>query len=287
MQKNLNQQITYSFTEDLSEGSLLELQLSKHQVLIDLGLTQVQARVYLALVESGPSRIMAISKISKVARPEVYANLSKLQELGLIEKIIKMPLTYRAIPMNKGLTFLLKTKTEQYKKVRAQTRILLDTAKMEKPKKKIGEPQFVLIPRGRTVIERIKTAIEKAQLSMDFVLSWKMFSRGITSTFAESMEVAWAKNVKIRIIVQNPLESKTVKQLIEFCRKKPFCQIRFIRHHPRTIFKIHDKKEVFIITNSKTDLAGSPTLWSNNPSLIALADDHFEILWHTAIESTH
>jgi hypothetical protein len=34
-------------------------------------------------------------------------------------------------------------------------------------------------------------------------------------------------------------------------------------------------------------LPGSPALWSNNPSLIDLAEDHFEILWLTAMESNH
>ncbi len=264
----------------------MEPEFSEPQILIDLGLTLKQARVYLALVKSGPLRISAISRISKVARPDVYRTLSKLQKLGLVEKIIETPLEYRAVPMNEGLSLLLKTKTQQYEKVRAETRMLLDTAKIKSPskKKRMEGFQFVFIPR-RTVIERIKTAIEKAQLSIDLVLSWKRFSRGIASTFAESIESAWAKNVKVRFIIESPSKSETAKQLIRFCREKPNCQLRFTPHYPETIFGIYDKEEIFIIARSKTDLPGSPALWSNNHSLIALAQDHFEILWLTAIES--
>ena len=260
-------------------------QFSKLKALIALGLTKVQARLYLSLVESGPSRILAISKVSKVARPEIYRNLSKLQQLGLVEKIIETPLEYRAIPMKEGISLLLETKTRQYEKIRSEAKILLSTAKTEKldAKKQMEIPQFVLIPR-RTVIERIRFAIEKAQLSIDLVLSWKRFSRGIASTFAESMEIAWAKKVKIRFIIESPLENKTAKQLIQFCRAKPFCQLRFIPHYPKTIFGIFDKQEVFIIAKSKTDLSGSPALWSNNESLISVLQDHFEILWLTAME---
>jgi len=264
----------------------LEPQFSKLQVLTDLGLTKVQARLYLALAESGPSRILTISKISRVARPEIYRNLSRLQELGLVEKIIATPLMYRAVPINEGLSLLLETKTRQYRKVRAETRMWLDTAKIEKPakEKQMEESQFVFLPR-RTVIERIRTAIEKAQLSINLVLSWNRFSHGIGSAFAESMEIAWAKNVKVRFIIERPMESKTAKQLIRFCREKPFCQLRFIPHYPKTIFGVYDKKEVFIIAKSKTDLPGSPALWSNNPSLIDLVEDYFEKLWLTTMES--
>ena len=267
----------------------MEPQSSKLQVLMDLGLTLIQARVYLALAEAGRLKISAIAKISKVARPDIYRTLLKLQELGLVEKIIQTPLEYRAIPMDKGLSLLLETKTEQYEKLRSETRILLYTAEMQKPdkKKQITGSQFVLIPQGRTVIERIGSAIEKAQLSIDLVLSWKRFSHGMVSAFAESMELAWAKNLKIRFIIESPAKSKTAEQMIQFCKEKPSCQIRFIPNHPRTVLGIYDKKEIFIIAFSKTDLPGSPALWSNNFSLIALAEDYFEKLWFTAIENCH
>ena len=262
----------------------MEPQFSKLQVLIDLGLTSVQARLYLALVESDPSKITAISKISKVARPEIYRNLSKLQKLGLVERIIETPLRYRATPINEGISLLLNTKTQQYEKVRAETKILLSTVKKEKPKKKqIETPQFVLIPK-RTVTERIKASIEKAQLSIDLVLSWKRFSQGIAGVFAESIETAWAKNVKIRFIIESPLESKTAKQLIQFCKEKPSSQTRFTPHCPKATFGIYDKKEIYLIAKSKTDLPGSSALWSNNQNLISVAQDYFEILWLTAMK---
>ena len=264
----------------------METSFSKLQILEDLGLTSLQARVYLALLESGPLRVSEISKISNVARPDVYRNLSKLQKKGLVERIIKTPLEYRAISMRKGLSLLLETKTSQYEKVRAETRLLLDSAQERKinKKKNIESPQYVLIPKGRTVVERISTAIAQAKISMDLVLSWKRFSRGLVSTFAESMEVAWARKVEVRFIVESPLKSKTAKQLVKFCKEKPCCQLKLIPHCPAVVLGIFDKKEVFIAANPKADLPGSPALWTNNSSLIALSQEYFEIQWLTAID---
>jgi sugar-specific transcriptional regulator TrmB len=262
----------------------LEPNFSEPQILTDLGLTLKQARVYMALVESGSLKISTISKVSKVARPDVYRTLSKLQQLGLVEKIIITPLEYRATPINEGISRLLNTKTQQYEKVRAEAKILLSTAKKEEPKKKqINTPQFVLIPK-RTVIERIKNAIEKAQLSVDAVLSWKRFSQGIISMFAESMEIALTKNVRIRFVIESPPEGKTSEQLVQLCGKKPFCRVRFMPHYPEAVFGIYDGKEIFMVIQSKTDLPSSPALWSNNPSLIGLAKDYFKILWLTSME---
>ena len=262
----------------------MEPQFSEQQVLVNLGLTQKQARVYLALANSGTSRIMEISKKSKVARPDVYAALEKLQQLGLIEKIIKTPLNYRAVPLKEGLSLLLETKTNQYEKVKADTETLRNIIETEKPKDliQIESYQFVLIPEGRAVIDRITTAIEKTQLTMDLVLSWKRFSRGISNEFAEPIENAWARNVKTRFIIERPSRNTTSKQLIQYCLTKPSCHVGFVNDRCKTVFGIYDRKEVFIIILSEKDLQGSPALWSNNAALISLASDHFEALWRKA-----
>ena len=56
------------------------------QILVDLGLTLLQAKVFLALLVRGTSKVTEISQVSKVSRPDVYRSLSKLQEFGLVEK---------------------------------------------------------------------------------------------------------------------------------------------------------------------------------------------------------
>ena len=266
----------------------METQFSEEQVLVNLGLTLKQARVYLALAESASSRIMEISKKSKVARPDVYLALKKLQQLGLSEKIIKNPPDYRAVPLKEGLSLLLETKTNQYEKLRADTETLRNIIETKKPKDTIqtGSSQFVLIPEGKSVIDRIAKAIEKTQLTMDLALSWKRFSRGISDTFAEEIENAWARNVKTRFIIERPLRSATSEQLIQYCLEKPPCQLRFMQGHVKAIFGVYDKKEVFIITVPETDLQNSPALWSNNDAMIGLASDHFEKLWRKASKAS-
>jgi len=264
----------------------LETQFSEEQVLINLGLTLKQARVYLALAESGPSRIIEISKKSKVARPDVYLALEKLQQLGLSEKIIKYPPEYRAIPLKEGLSLLLEMKANQHEKLKRDTETLCNIIETKKPKDAIQteNSQFILIPEGKAIIDRIANAIERTQLTLDLVLSWKRFSRGMSDTFAEEIEDAWAKNVKTRFIIERPLRSKTSEQLIQYCLQKPSCQLRFMQEPAETVFAVYDKKEVLIITISETDLPNSPALWSNNYAMTCLALDHFEMLWRKSSE---
>jgi sugar-specific transcriptional regulator TrmB len=261
-------------------------QVSKLQVLIDLGLTGKQAKVYLALVSLGPSKVLTVSRLSNVARSDVYPTLIKLQQRGLIEKVLKNPVEYRAIPLNKGLSFLLEETTKRYQKISAETSMLHHMIELEKPNNAghKDNPQFVSISKGKTVVAKLREALEKTNKSFDVVLSWKRFSSGLSDTFAETIENVWMRKVKTRFIVECPFKNKTSMDLIRYCRKHPSCQIRFIRFLPRTIFGIYDQKETFITEDPKTHLPDSPALWSTNSSLIALVQDHFEIQWQAAIE---
>lgn len=253
---------------------------------MDLGLTSTSARVYLTLVKYEALELLTLAEMAKIARPDTYRILKKLQKLGLIEKILEKPTKYRAIPKKEALSLLLEAKTEKFREVTKETQFLINIVDTEKANNEdlIKNPQFVLIPQGKRLLNTIRTTIEKVQFNIDNVLSWERFSQGVLNRFAESMEKAHAKNVEMRFIVGEPPERKTAKDVIQFCREKLGCRIRFLSNQPKTDFAIYDKKEILIVAISKTDFRSSPALWSNSNALIALGLDHFEELWQKAKE---
>ncbi len=257
---------------------------SELKVWMDLGLTLTSARVYMALVKYGNLELATLAKMAHVARPDTYRNLKKLQEMGLIEKILEKPTKYRAIPKKDALSLLLDAKTDKFREVEKETRFLIETADTEKADTTDSalKPKFVFIPPGRGLTSEISTAIEKSQFCIYNVLSWERFSQGLLNRFSESLDKTVAKNVEMRFVVEAPPKSKTTEDLIEFCRKKYNFQIRFIRGQPKTCFGIYDRKEIIIVAISKSGFKGSPALWSNSSALVALGLDHFEELWRKA-----
>jgi sugar-specific transcriptional regulator TrmB len=221
---------------------MVEVQFSEEQVLTELGLTSKQARVYLALARSKPLRVMEISKIARVARSDVYSALQKLQQLCIAEKLIKHPSEYKAIPLGKTLSRLLEAKTDDYDRVKSRTELLQSIVKEEVSctEDQSGDQQFILVSEGKAVIEKIGTAIEEARRSMEVVLSWKRFSHGIADKFAENLEKAWARKVKMRFIVESPPKNGTTEQLIQYFREKPYSKLRFTSDHPNTVFGVYD-----------------------------------------------
>src|SRR5665647_2316714 len=73
-----------------------ELTINREEigVLESLGLSSIQAKAYLALTRLGRAKAGEIGKNAGVARQDVYRVLDKLQESGLIEKIVCSPTEY-------------------------------------------------------------------------------------------------------------------------------------------------------------------------------------------------
>jgi sugar-specific transcriptional regulator TrmB len=267
-------------------GSLLELRSYEIQTLKELGLSILQARAYLALARLGSAKVNTISKFSCVARSDLYRTLNSLQELGLVEKVISSPLQFRAAPLDQGLLLLLKRRNREQRRLRSKTLRLVREFKDagKAVSSEADGSKFVLVPSGNLLLEKIKAAVDQSQKGIDLLLSWRRFLLGVTDAFAEVFERAFGRNVKFRFIVDASEEEAVAKRVLQLCRGKPNCQFRFIHAPPDYVFSIYDKKEAFIIVDPKANLPDSPALWTNNPSLISLIRDYFEILWFTSSE---
>jgi hypothetical protein len=88
----------------------------------------------------------------------------------------------------------------------------------------------------------------------------------------------------VRLVVEKPENLNSWPEIVQELKKNPSCTLRTVTNHPTVRLGIYDKKEVFIASNPTTYAMMSPALWSNNPSLLSIIHDYFEILWLTAIE---
>ena len=64
------------------------------KVLVELGFSVNEAKVYLALTELGASSATRISEKSHLHRPNVYESLIKLVEKGLVTNVVRDKVKY-------------------------------------------------------------------------------------------------------------------------------------------------------------------------------------------------
>jgi len=103
-------------------------------MLLDIGLTEGEAKVYMALLEAGTTTTGSIIKKSGISASKVYDILNRLAEKGLVSHIMKAKTKYfRAADPDRIIDYLdekekeISAKKEEMKKLIPQLKAKLDT----------------------------------------------------------------------------------------------------------------------------------------------------------------
>ena len=249
-------------------------------VLVGLGLTGRQARVYLALLKTGDAKAKAIASFSQVHRQEVYRLIDSLQQLGLVQRNITVPTTFMATPIGEGVKLLLEQKTSELS-------VMCQNAK--KLTKKLSQngsftPLAIdLKPCFGTVFEadrgkKYRRAIQETQQSIEAATSWNRFKQ-LSIHYETQLQNALRKGTAIRIVTDKPPNHHLPKWIKASLSKNSNFKLKIQPNMPDAAITIFDQKNVAIAYNPNTSLTKGPDLWTNNPTLTAMSQAYFNAVW--------
>jgi sugar-specific transcriptional regulator TrmB len=255
------------------------------QTLMGLGLTYCQAKGYLTLVLNGSCTAKTISRLSKVTRQDIYRIMPTLQKLGLAQKVLGIPIEWKATPIDKGLAILLERKNKQLSELHEKTTELLSSLRENNKRTERREDwsEFVIVPEGETHRHWMIKKLGEAQTSNDLFITRDMFEymlRNESKQFKKLLD----RGVKFRHIIYGIDEIKNEIELDPYLKENPNFQVRYISDTPIASTALFDNKEAIFNNPQENPLVG-PKLWSNNPHFVALIQNYFDATWKTAHEN--
>ncbi|MCK5628681.1 TrmB family transcriptional regulator [Candidatus Bathyarchaeota archaeon] len=253
----------------------------------DLGLTSSQARIYLTLVDSGPSKAEEISKDSGITRQDIYRIMPTLQALGLVETTLSRPTVFKALPLQEALSTLINRRELEIAELKEHTSAILENHRNKTSKKLDGDFQTIFVPGKQTLLHRVQRAVGKAKKSVCAVSSWKSTREHIAQITKKSeYKRMLMEGIKIGFITERPNKrknlSKSTKTLIS--HKPPNVEVRLVQDPPQAHLLIIDQKEVFIRTSTIEGFGESSAIWSNNPCIVAISRGYFDDLWKKSVD---
>jgi sugar-specific transcriptional regulator TrmB len=244
---------------------------------MEFGLSRSESRVFLALAQSGTILVSEASQISGVSRPESYRVLVGLEELGLVEKVLCNPTKYCALSMYDAFSLLIARKEKNnitlYKKA-AHFYELFKDKKMVSEMTGV-ENQFVVIPPGEALRIKLAKMSAEVQKSICLIVSLKKLLLSLNEPF---LVEAWKRGIALKVITENPLESRIPKGIVNFKKKHSF-EIKFIKFNPSLCYVIVDDKEALITISADSGYLKSPSIWTNNAGFLELAQNYFNVAW--------
>jgi sugar-specific transcriptional regulator TrmB/pimeloyl-ACP methyl ester carboxylesterase len=125
-------------------------------ILTDFGLTKKEAEVYLFLAKYEILTGGEIAKQKKIARSLVYRILKSLQSKGLVETTLETPTRFIAIPLDKVIDLIIKTKQDEALQVQKLKKTLIeDWKKVTKSKPKLNYERFVVIEDSKRIYSKV------------------------------------------------------------------------------------------------------------------------------------
>ncbi len=242
-----------------------------------LGLSLVQAKTYLNLAKLGKADIKTIAVASNVARQDTYRIMFSLQEMGLAEKILAKTAMYRATPIKEGLSLLLEKQKREYSETQEQVKALFNNF-YEKTDTAGGQDdiQFTITSELVLLLRSHEKLAELTRANMDMLIPLKLSEEQFYKKF-RYIKGATRRGVKIRVILQEFRGEILFRNISE----NPLCEIRYLPENSvQCGMHIFDRRELTLAVSEKKP---TPSLWTNSPNVVKLAEVYFENMWNNRL----
>ncbi|MCW4003692.1 MAG: hypothetical protein NWE95_07260 [Candidatus Bathyarchaeota archaeon] len=247
-----------------------------------MGLSIRLAQVYLANAQLGQTTIRTIADKLEIDRAEVNRALTRLERMGLTQRYITNPVTFKTTSIAEAISILLQQDVEKHNKIRDEAEeFIRKLGKQNNEKLARNDSRYQLTIGFKS--ERYKISKEVAELhtSMDCISNWE----GLLFFFSdriEGVQEALERGVKMRFITQLP-EGDEIPQIIQTLTKKGSFEIKFASTFPKGGISILDGKRVHLISlPAEVGPNRLEILRLDNQDLVSLAQDYFDLKWQAA-----
>jgi sugar-specific transcriptional regulator TrmB len=248
-------------------------------LLLGLGLTLNQAKVYLAILKLQKTTVGQVANFSKVRREDVYRILPSLEKMGLIERFLGKPTEIRATRISDSLTSLV---TEE--KNRSEIRLTDMKSKVQKLSLKdwkqqpLGEESiYILIAEKKAILTKTSELINNSKIEVGLIADKARIAQ-ILANFPDEHKHAIKLGAKFRLIFEGENPDILLKEKVQKLIGSPSVSVKFHRE-ALNHFIMSDDKEALITASKESGLGDSPSLWTNNSNLIGVLRTGFESDW--------
>jgi sugar-specific transcriptional regulator TrmB len=262
---------------------------AKERALTDFGLTEYEARVYLALLERPGARAATLARQAQVPRTRVYDVLKGLLRRGFVSRNSGKRLIYRPVPPAQAVEGLVAE--EKARRLRQDSSIVQLTEALKKiyasAESTAGPEEFVeIIKNPQQIMARANKLCVRAETQ---VLSFSKPpyvmgppSEGDPEEVYDATVEALKRGVSFRAVYEVPGDGDPVlMQVAEHCAGQGE-EVRLASYVPMKMI-VGDRREVIIaLEDPATAEATVTTLVIEHRALAEACEILFEKVWVTA-----
>ncbi len=249
----------------------------------EIGFTQAQAKIYLALLKTGETDAKTLEKIAKTTNQVIYRTLNELQGRGLVEKKVTSPLQYEAVPINQAMEVILYEKKNELNNMLEKSKKITKAIEQQLVFEDMKQDfQISVIETKQSIINKSKLANQKVQKTVDCCSTfqrWIQMGQEISDTIKKAQD----REVKYRVILEKSSDKVCLPQELKKIVQCKNCQVKVSPGKLKINAAVFDGKYASFNYYSPKSFAESPMVWTNHPAIVTAFEYYFLDKWqHSA-----
>jgi sugar-specific transcriptional regulator TrmB len=259
-----------------NSGSLLER-------LVEHGIPERSARMYLAACRDGPQTARELARASGLDRVEAYRGIRKLESAGLLRGSGGRPMRFEALPPADLVDRWIRHTGERLKRLETDRDRLLTEWSEELTRPDARETRkFAILEGGPTIQGWLRRQIGLARREILMVAGGTSLTRALDGGIDRALADAHQRGVRIRLIA--PITPTSLKDAKLF---EPFTELRHAVQPIGSRTVILDRSLSLVYVSGEEGFGPSVpvqvALWSTAPSFVGLAREYHHRLWSHGI----
>jgi sugar-specific transcriptional regulator TrmB len=261
----------------LEEGRTSESELSG--ILETLGLSSLEARTYLELARGGSLSASETAKKSRIARPEAYEILRKLESKGFVRQVLGKPTRYEPVDPLELRNRILQEERKRFNSIEAGMSKILEVwpflRAMHIPDNNL--PRTATIRGRKNIAAVLESMMNGAQESVNICTTKRGLQTAMQENFPEIARKMIERGVEIRMLIDEGSAKQLTPSLVP-----DTIDVR-IGKGPKARYYIIDDREVLyhLHLQAEDDLWGSDetALRTNSPVQLNVYGWLFKNAW--------
>ncbi len=251
-------------------------------LLLGLGLTLNQAKVYLAVIKLEKTTVGQVASFSKVRREDVYRILPSLEKMGLVERLLGKPTEIRATRISDALSLLVAEEKGKFDERLVGMRGIVQKLSLKDWKQELPKEEsiYILIAEKKSILAKTADLICNSKKEVALIAD-KGRIMPVLFQFSDEYTLAIKNGTVIRLLFEGEKPDAILKEKVTKLIGATSVQVKF-HAEPLNHFLMSDDKEALITTSKESGLGESPSLWTNNSNLIGVLRTSFESDWKKA-----
>ncbi len=248
------------------------------RVLQDLGLTDYEIKVYLALLDNPASQASDVSRVAEVPVSKIYEVLANLEKKGWVESQ-QSTRPARYYPKSPS-TALQAVRIRQERELKSNEEYLLQELMPRYSKKETQEKPEIWIVRGEyNILAKVQETIDRCKKEILVVVPSAL--NDVIDLVIPALTEVKNSGVSVRMLLSVQVNKDSLRKLASLS------QVR-LKENMFGGGVISDAREIILLLGGGNEGVVDPSgsalaIWSDHAGLASFARSYFEFLWTEAI----